>query len=227
MNNNEKNIIIKPITDLLIEYPRKPETMSDKEHHGIINNLDRNVCIVPNNEVAVKKQGISKILSTDIKGARRFINNLSNNELIYNGNDTYVKLPSLQKEITNRIQQPRDVLTKEKLKFTEESLRTIRDNPELEKARGIAFQRIQNELPRLRDKKIKAENISKDDITGEPLKQNAVAHHIERKSDNPNIALNLDNIAILNRATHIEGHQNNFEGPENYRKFRETKQKNI
>jgi hypothetical protein len=221
---NNKEIIFKPVTGLSVKYPAKPETLNDKEHDDIIKNLDKNVCITPKSEVAVKKQGIPKILLTDKKGANKFINDLPNDQKIENGNDTYVAIPSVQKEISKRIQEPRDPLVKEKLKDTEKSLLAIRDAPELERARNADHQRIENELPKLRDRKIRTENIVADDITGEPLKPNAVAHHIERKADAPNEARNLDNVAILNLETHIEGHQNNFEGKKSYENFKEIKQ---
>jgi hypothetical protein len=224
MNNDEKKeIILKPITGLSFKYPEKPETLNNKEHNDIINNLNKNVCITPKNEVAVKKQGILKILLTDKKGANKFINDLPNDQRIENGNDIYAKLPSVQKEISKRIQEPRDSLVIEKLKDTEKSLIAIRDNPKLERERSVCHQRIENELPKLKNKKIKAENITADDITGEPLRPDAVAHHVERKADDPNNALNLSNIAILNQDIHIEGHQNNFEGKENYEKFKQKK----
>jgi hypothetical protein len=225
MNNNEKkDIVIKPVTDISFICPEKPNNLTDKEYHDINNNLNRNACIVSNNEVVVKKQGVPKILSTDSKGANKFINNLKEDQKIENGDDLFVKLPPIEGELAKRIQEPRDPLTREKLKYNEKALQTIRDAPELETARSVNHQRIENELPKLKSKKIKNENIISDDITGEPLKSNSVAHHVERKADEPNKALDYDNIANLNLETHIEGHQNNFEGKENYEKFKKSKQ---
>ena len=223
----KKEIVLRSPADLdNFNYPeKKSKNLTDTEYFNIKNNLEKNVRITPESEIIVNKKGIPKILLTDPKGANKFVNNLDDDQKLKNGTDKFVKLSPLQQELSKRIQEPRDSLTREKLKENEYGLMTIRDTYELEKGREIDYQRIRNELPKLKEKKMKAENISTDDITGEPLKPNAVAHHIERKADNPKQALNLDNIALLNQDTHIEGHQSNFEGKENYDNFKNDKQK--
>ncbi|MDR2494855.1 MAG: hypothetical protein LBD24_06505 [Spirochaetaceae bacterium] len=220
----KKEIILRPITELKsIDYPERPENIKPEEFDVIKDNIDKNAYII-GNEIVLHQKGIPKTLSTDKKGANKFINDLEEDQKIKNENDIYVKLPPIQKELCKRIQEPHDPIKREKNKCNEKILIAVRDASELEHSRDCDHQRISNELPKLKEKKMRAENITKDDITGEPLKPNAVAHHIERKADDPKSALDMTNIAILNPETHIEGHKNNFEGKENYEQFKKNKQ---
>lgn len=59
------------------------------------------------------------------------------------------------------------------------------ESPELEKERSINSDRIKQEFPTLTKKKIKAENITCDQLTGEKFEGDDEGHHITRKKDDP------------------------------------------
>ena len=90
---------------------------------------------------------------------------------------------------------------------------TLRDAPELEKYREVQESRIRKELPSLKKKKIKAESVTACQVTSQPLQLNAHAHHISRKADNPDQALDLSNIAVVNPEPHDEIHEAGAESP--------------
>jgi hypothetical protein len=69
----------------------------------------------------------------------------------------------------------------------------------LETERSIESDRIQKGLPKLTKRKMKAENIVCDQLTGEEFDKDAEGHHKERKSDNPRKALDLDNLIITKK----------------------------
>ncbi len=60
----------------------------------------------------------------------------------------------------------------------------------------------------LKQQKIERDNITACERTGEPLEPNAQAHHKIRKADDPDQALNLDNIEVMNAAPHVAHHVN-------------------
>lgn len=84
----------------------------------------------------------------------------------------------------------------------------------MEKERSIESDRIQKDLPNITKKKVKAENIVCDQLTGEVFDNDAQGHHKERRSDNPRKALDNNNIIVTKKKNHDEIHKNGAEDRE-------------
>ncbi|MGD9678717.1 MAG: hypothetical protein AB7V16_10290 [Vulcanibacillus sp.] len=226
-NNKEKkstetSLVKYKANDLNIIFPDN-EKLTDDEKKDTRNSIIKGGIVSNDGQCFMNKNEIPKQLNTDKKGSNKFYNNLENDEKFEDCNSKYADVAALIKEISNRIQDPRPQLEREKLKDSRDCLNAFIDTPQLERDRSIASDRIQKELPKLTKKKITSENISCDQLTGEEFDNDAQGHHIERKADNPRRALDLDNIVVIKEKTHKEIHKQDAENIELLKQFAEDK----
>lgn len=150
-------------------------------------------------EALVNRKSLPQILATDAKGARIMYNNLEEEDTNTSGKEQFVKVEAVQKEVSKRIQEPRDTIQRERLRDSEKCLQAFRDAPELEKIRELEESRIRKELPAVKKKRLAAESV--DCVTQEELTEPEV-HHKDRVADKPRRALDENNMAPLNKLTH-------------------------
>jgi len=174
----------------------------------------------PDARVWINKKTLPHLLATDNKATNRMFNNLEDKDKLENGKEKYASVESIQKEISKKIQEPRDTIQKERLKDTEEILKNFRDSPDLEKKRELEESKIRKELPDVKRKKLKAARV--DELTGEPL-TNPEVHHKDRVADNPRRALDETNLATINKKTHKKVHQLNIETEKDFEKAKANK----
>lgn len=207
-SSNPKNeITLRKVIDLKINFPEPSKSLSENENNLIRNSIKENGSYdAKTSETFINKKALKNILHTDQEGVKKFYNDLNNSDKREYSSDRFASTSSLKKELNERIQQPRDIVQREKYRESERCLDAMRDSPELEKIRGIEESRIRRQLPKLKDKKQKSERIMNCQISGQPI-ENAEAHHIIRKADDPRQATNLDNIAIVNENVHTRIHQ--------------------
>ena len=213
--SDEQNLpVIHSAEDLSISFPEKNKHISEKE-------AEKNRCLVKINgaytndgRAYIEKNALPHLLATDKKGTNRFFNNLEDEDKLELGNQNLASVSSVNKEISERIQEPRDTLQKERLRDSEACVNAFRDAPELEKLREVEESKNRKEQPKLKAKKIKAENITACELTRAPLDPDADAHHIERQADKPRKARDLSNIVVANKPPHREVHAAGAETPE-------------
>jgi len=174
----------------------------------------------PDGRVWVNKKTLPHLLATDSKATRRIYNDLENNDKIENGKEQFASVEAMQKELSKRIQEPRDIIQKERLKDTEKILKDFRDSLDLEKKRELEESKIRKELPIVKKKKLKAESV--DYVTGQPL-QNAEVYHKDRVADKPRRALDETNLATVNKDTHNELHKQEIETEKKLETFKANK----
>ncbi|WP_139350226.1 hypothetical protein [Rhodanobacter sp. C03] len=152
------------------------------------------------------KSALRHLLATDNAGANQFYNDLSNEDKTQNGTTRYVATSALNKELSRRIQEPRDVYKLERLKDAELCVNTLRDDPKLEKLRALAESHIRKMQPKLKQQMLKAESITACQVSGEPLQPDAEVHHIVRQADQPDRSLDSTNHLLINKPPHREIH---------------------
>lgn len=199
--------------DLPIDFPDN-ENLTDKEKAVTRNAITKGGIVRNDGQTFINKNEIPNLLITDKKGANMIYNDLVDDEKFENGSSKYADTSVITKEISKRIQEPRPQLEREKLKDSRDCINAFIDSPKLEKERSIESDRIQKELPKLTKKKVKAENIVCDQLTGEEFDNDAEGHHKERKSDNPRKALDPSNIIVTKKKNHQEIHKNSAEDKE-------------
>ncbi len=123
--------VVHSASELTIVFPEKNKHISNKES-------DKNRALVKSGgaytsdgRAYVNKDVLPHLLATDTKGANRFYNNLDDEDKLENGSEKFASVSSLNKEISQRIQEPRDTLQKERLRDSEGCINALRDAPEL------------------------------------------------------------------------------------------------
>lgn len=198
----EKNEIIKhEAQNLDIKFPHNSKLTAKRPKFVSQKAINETGIIDSKGKAYIGKKKIKDILVTDKAGANKFYNNLDDEDKFENGDEKYASVAACQKEITNKIQQDRPQLEREKLKHSRDCMNAFIESPELEKERSINSDRIQKELPTLTKKKIKAENITCDQLTGEEFEDDAEGHHMTRKKDDPS------NIIVVKSKTHDAIHK--------------------
>jgi len=212
--------IVHSAEDLSITFP-DPIEQIENEGKKTRKLIKRNSSYTPDGRTWINRKNIPHLLSTDSNGGRRVYNDLDEDDKLENGANDYASVEALQKEISKRIQEPRDTIQKERLRDTEECLKVFRDAPELEKIRELEESKIRKELPAVKRKKLKAANV--DCITGEALVDPEV-HHKDRVADKPRRALDEENLVALSKKTHRdEIHGNGIESEEEFEAYRNKK----
>lgn len=227
MSNDKKKLTLKPATELTLSFP--------KPHQHIENEGNKTRKLLPSNshyepatgKVFVDKKILPHLLATDKAGANKFYNELDNDDKCEYSEQKLVSVPAVQKEISKRIEEPRDTIQTERLKDSEQCLITVRDAPEIAKERELLESKNRRDLPKIQKKVIQENNITHDECTGEPLGATPHAHHIERKADNPRKTLDPNNLAIINDNTHHDIHAKGIHSPEELLKYSEENGGNL
>lgn len=221
---SSNNIIKHVARELSIKYPIS-DYLSKDEMKRPQNIISKYGVSLQNNRTMMEKKGIPVLLNTDDKGANKVYGKIADSDKYTDGKNKYVSTSSLKKVMSDRIEEPRDPLKREILKYNEKCLDAFRDSEELENSRSKDEARISNELPKLAKKIRKERKIDRCEATNEPLEKGFAAHHLDRKADNPNKALDRDNIKIVNRTPHIEIHSKGYEGETGFKRYRDDYKK--
>lgn len=199
--------------DLTISFPKKNAHISDKEADKTRTLIKEQGAYSLDGRAYIDKKALPHVLATDSKDTKRFYNDLDEEDKLENTQGDFASVSSVNKEISERLQEPRDTLTRERLRDSEACVNAMRDAPELEKLREVEESKNRREQPRLKAKKIQAENLTNCQLTEKPLEPDADAHHIERRADKPRKARELSNIVVANKSPHKKVHSAGAESP--------------
>ncbi len=214
---------VRTASDLTITFPDRNLHITQEEAIKTRELIVSKGAYTPDGRAYINKEALPHLLSTDMKGVNRIYNDLGSEDKLELGDQKLISVPAVNKEISKRIEEPRDTLVRERLRDSEACINSLRDAPELEKYREAEESRNRREQPLLKAKKIKAENLSACQLTGDPLKPNAHAHHIERQADKPRKSRDLENIIIANPEPHTEIHRQGAESPSELQSLCEKK----
>lgn len=201
------------------KFPDMNEHIDQKQGNKTRNLLQNTSTYDSGGRLLLDNKSLPHLLATDAQGANRFYNDLGDEEKVVDGDKKYASASSVQKELSDRVQEPRDSIQKERYRDTEECIKSLRDSPELEKIREVEESKLRKDQKRLKERKMKAEQINACQATGEDLLPNAEAHHIERRADKPRKAGDLANIAIVNPEAHAQIHMSGVGSEQEFSQF--------
>ncbi|EOX5558851.1 hypothetical protein ACPSVL_001128 [Yersinia enterocolitica] len=207
MVDNKQQLVVMPLQKEALQFPAPPETIApkfaDKIHHTIATTAVK----TPDGKTALSTKGLATILCTDKVGAKEFYSDLDDADKFIVDRQHYVRTPALKKELDERIEKPYPASKREQLRYNSECLSAVRDNQDSERLRAINEEGIRQQQKTLKQKKIARDGDTHCAHTGEPLQPNAQAHHKIRRADDPDKALDLDNIEVINPMAHQSHHQ--------------------
>ncbi|WP_394887029.1 hypothetical protein [Clostridium butyricum] len=199
---------------------KRPDSALEKEEEDkIINAVEKGGVVTDEGKCFIDKKQLSKVLVTDKKGAAKVYNDAQAKDKYEDGKNSYLSVAETKKNIEERLEEPRTTLEHEKLEYSDKVLTEFRSAPELVKERHIEADRIKKERPLLTKEKVKKENITECELSGEKFENDARGHHVERVEDNPRKARNLDNIVVIKEDIHKDIHENGAESPEKLKEY--------
>lgn len=205
--------IYKNAKDFVFITPGYNEEYNQKVINEIVNawknggNLDNygrvwiDVCYLP------------QILRTNNANARYLLGKIPNKYKMTN-ETVFVRGTEIGKLIDMGIQSA-DTISKERnLRYSRNVYHSIVDSETAQLLRAKHMEQIRVEKRKLKDKRMKKYNITRDELTGETLdRTNCQFSHIRSWSVYPELATNIDNGHIVNKGTHdiITSHEINDE----------------
>jgi hypothetical protein len=189
--------------NLSLKLPDPPKILTQEDAARTRNAITKHGAVTQDAKVVYERDALPAIFATDAAGANKFVSERTDDELLEDGNKVYVRTPAIKEELERRITQPRDAYQLERLRDAERCLDAVRDTPELENRRLKLEARNRKEMPKLKhDVRKNADTC----ISGEPLRDDAEVHHVERVADNPDLALTRTNLLPVNPSVHDKIH---------------------
>lgn len=201
--NNDNAPVPLAIENLDVKLPEPSRILVPKDGARTRNAIMKHGAVTDDSKMAYERDGIAAILCTDDAGANKFIAELPNDQIIEDGHKIYIRQPPINQELSRRIQEPRDAYQLERLRDAERCMNSVRDAPELENRRLKLEARTRKEMPKIKRQVLKNADTC---ISGEPLQKNAEVHHVERVADNPDLALDPNNLRPVNPHIHDRIH---------------------
>lgn len=220
MSKKDNLPILQPASTLDLKLPAPSSHVRPDTAAKIQNTVMKHGVYTSEGEVALNAKGLPAFLQTDRAGANRVMANLPSDQIIEHGKDLLVKAAPLNQELSRRIQEPRDVVQLEALKYSETCLNAFRDHPEIEKTRLVQESNNRRDMPAVK-KQVRSK--STHCLSGVPLEKGAPVHHLDRVADQPRKSVDPRNMVAVNREAHDTIHRAEAHSPEAVNELAEEK----
>ena len=208
-DNNKKNqdIVVHSLESTPLNFPEPSEYVEEEYAEKTREVIQKNGVREDHGKTALNTKGLQHTLCTDSVGAKKFYNRLPEKDKFKVGKERYVRTPALKRELDERIEKTYDAQKVEQMKENERCLTALRDNSESRTRRALQESKIRKEQRHLKKQKIERDGIDACQKSGKLLEPDANAHHIERRADDPDLGLDLDNIEVVNDEPHKQHHK--------------------
>ena len=207
MTTDKKELMVIPLNPEELNLPEPPAALSPTDGKKVKETVENHSVRTPDGKTGINARGTKILLKTDDVGARKFTAEQRDKDKFKSGGEWYIRTPALRKEIDDRIEKPYDAQKREHLRYSSQCLEKVRDNQESERDRSVNEVKIRKGLRTLKKQKIARDGVTHCERSGEPLSADAQTHHTIRQSDDPDKALDLDNIELLNPEVHKQHHE--------------------
>lgn len=154
-------------------------------------------------ELWIQADKLHLFLNTTSTNAAYIVQNTRSNMKIERDGVEFIQMAELSKLIFKKIEQTGNSLKRKYLKFSEECMMVIREDDSIIKLRREYEDYYEKELRNLKNARIQMFDITKDELTGDDLDlRNSEFSHVRSKSMYPELALQIENGLIVNKATH-------------------------
>lgn len=206
--------IYKNAKDFVFITPGYDETYNQKVINEIINAWENGGNLDIYGRVWIDVCYLPQILRTNGANARYLLGGISDRFKMVADGSEYVRGTEIGKLIDMGIQSV-DTRSKEKnLRYSRNVYNSIVDSETAQLLRADRMEQIRSEKRKLKNKRMRKYNITRDELTGEILdRTNCQFSHIRSWSVYPELAINIDNGHIVNKETHdiITAHEINDE----------------
>lgn len=182
-----------------VKLPDPPSILRQKDAQRTRNAIMKHGAITHDAKMVYDRDALPALLSTDNAGATDVVLALKDDEYFRDGNKLYIYQPPINKELSLRIQQPRNAYQLDRLRDAESCINAVRDAPEFENRRLKIEARNRKETAKAKQDALKSTKFC---ISGELLREDAEVHHVQRVADKPELAAEPSNLRPVNVPVH-------------------------
>lgn len=209
---NDTNALVALSAESLdVILPEPPLILRPKDAARTRNAIMKHGAVTHDAKMVYERDALPVLLGTDSAGANQVVAELAKDEYFRDGNKLFIYQPPINKELSRRIQEPRDAYQLDRLRDAERCINAVRDAPELENRRLKLEARNRKEMPKVKQGVLKN---ARSCISGEPLSKDAEVHHVERVADRPDLAVEPSNMRPVNPPIHKLIHAEHAHTPE-------------
>lgn len=212
-NKFELNVV-KMVKDINYEKPSYPNNFIDEvEYKKIDDTLSNAVALTNAGTTIVREDALPNLFVENKKDTRYIVDNkISDSEKLTINSEKYIKSGAVLSETHTRSEEHPDATKRAKNSYVSQSLVNISKSAETKAQKGDYEDFAKKEEKKLGKTRKRKNNISKDEVTGEPLEGGGDFHHANKKTlyPDPVQRLNPDKGIVIKRKTHIDIHKKNI-----------------
>lgn len=205
-NSAKKDLVLFALDPQTLVFPSAPDTVSKTVEKRTQTAVASHAVRTSEGKTAINSKGLKQILHTDAAGVKHFYSDLDDEDKFKMGNQHYVRTPALRKELDERIEKPYNAKKHAQLRYSSDCLGKVRDDQQAERSRAVGEINIRQGLKTGKAQKIKQDNLTHCALSGQPLQPDAHLHHHIRQADDPDQALNPNNVQVVNADAHATHH---------------------
>ena len=222
--------IVKMAQDITYEKPDPPNNLVKKEEYDKIDTtILKSVALTNAGTTLVSEDALPELLAENKKDTRFIVDNeISDSVKVSINGVKYIKSGAVIEKAHTRSEEHPDAMKRAKNSYSEQSLVNISKSESVKAQKGD-FEDYAKKIEKNLGKKRKKENdISSDEVTGEPLEGNGDFHHKNKKTiyTDPVQRLNTDRGILVNKETHTDIHKNNINNEDALNKYMNERKKN-
>ena len=224
--SKEKNFelsIVKMAKDINYEKPNHPNNLVDKEEYKKIDMaIATSVALTNAGTNLVSENALPELLAETKKDTMYIVDNeISDDAKVSVGGEKFIKSGAVIEKAHTRSEEHPDAMKRAKNSYSAQSLISISNSESVKAQKGDFEDFAKKKEKNLGKTRKKENNISSDEVTGEPLEGNGDFHHKNKKTiyTDPVQRLNPNKGILVNKQTHRDIHKNNINNEEDLNKY--------
>jgi hypothetical protein len=178
--------------------------LSPKVYREIDNVFEAHVYVNEEKELWISSLSLHSLLRTSPSNAKYYVQGFRNEDKLEVSGVTFVRIAELTSIIYKLIEKERNFRRRTYLQFSEECLFRLREETKLINSRLKELEYKDDDIKKLKERRIKQYNIIRDELTNEILLNGKESHfsHVRSKTLFPQFATDIENGLIVNSGTH-------------------------
>ena len=222
--------IVKMAKDISYEKPNHPNDFVDEEEYNKIDTaLATSVALTNAGTTLVSEEALPELLAETKKDTMYIVDNeISDEPKVSIGGGKFIKSGAVIEKAHTRSEEHPDAMKRAKNSYSAQSLVNISKSEAVKAQKGDFEDFAKKKEKNLGKTRKKENNISSDEVTGEPLEGNGDFHHKNKKTiyTDPVQRLNPNKGILVNKQTHRDIHKSNVNNEEDLNKYIKQRQKN-
>ena len=222
--------IVKMAKDISYEKPNHPNDFVDEEEYNKIDTaLSTSVALTNAGTTLVSEDALPELLAETKKDTMYIVDNeISDEAKVSIGGGKFIKSGAVIEKAHTRSEEHPDAMKRAKNSYSAQSLINISKSETVKAQKGDFEDFAKKKEKNLGKTRKKENNISSDEVTGEPLEGNGDFHHKNKKTiyTDPVQRLNPNKGILVNKQTHRDIHKSNVNNEKDLYMYIKQRKKN-